>query len=313
MTPNESVMSRLPIPLAAGALLIAMSGCTGLVVVVGSTDAGPTDAGDGGVFSNDGGEGCTCPSTCRSDCDGVWYPIANRTLDFALTIASQCSDGGYAVISSSDNADAGSDGGDAGVPGFIERLEAIPAAACPASTSSDCAVTTVCSVNPDMTPLVAVYPAVFDIVGADPSLAAGLQRGNEAAMSFMVPTAGIPISIGLVMRRIGASTGPTGPADLLVDIVPTAQGVPSAESYIARARYNTGLLPYSTPGVDYYPTLTFETNFNSILSPGQTYALYIHIEFPGVDKVGLGGAEVSTNPSNVAFQQQFTLDGGPGN
>jgi len=164
-----------------------------------------------------------------------------------------------------------------------------------------------------------VYPSVFQIVGPNPSDAAGTRQGNEVAETFTVPRFGRPGSVNLILRRISKITNPAA-HDLIVDmiqvppsgVVPIPPSLPPPScgaggySYIARGRFDTSLLTF---GVDTPVTVNFISDSTITLDPNLMYALYMHIESPGVDRVGVAGTEFDTYVNGGPFNRQMRVTG----
>lgn len=111
-----------------------------------------------------------------------------------------------------------------------------------------------------------------------------------------------------------ASEPTTTPAEFLADIVPTTpDGYPDTSSYIVRAHLDLGLLVPLQPTP---LTLVFESNITTALTEGQVYAVYLHIEQPGIGSLAVYGTYLPSPPEGgtVTFEQwqpPLMFDGGP--
>jgi hypothetical protein len=266
----------------------------------GSADGGPPGSGASCVpcSSNEP----SCDAGCRAF--GTWVDFAARSVDFFVTIAAECNDGGYDIAGTEALITDGSDAPGGAPDAVVGNEHAVSPVMCPMPKAGECTSTAVCTWNQSGTPP-PVIP-MFRADGIDATLRPDIPHiGAETGATFTVASAGIPVSVGFTASRISPFSRSTVPADLLVDIVPTSQGIPVIGDYIVRARLDTSLLQYDISGnAARAVTLRFESNITTILQAGVVYALYWHIESPGVDSIGIGGMDMASSNS-VAFGREI--------
>jgi len=125
----------------------------------------------------------------------------------------------------------------------------------------------------------------------------------------------------MTMRRLATTTNVSS-HDVVIDVLTVAGGVvpipatlpppncgSGSFSTVARARYDASLLPYTATGSDVTATIHFVTSAGVQLDPSVTYALYYHIDAPGIDRLGLAGTESDSYANFDPYTRQMRVQG----
>jgi hypothetical protein len=128
--------------------------------------------------------------------------------------------------------------------------------------------------------------------------------GGVDAVAAVATTLGTPAVPDIPAVPGGPSTAGVGPI-LPPSLAPPACGAGSY-SYFARGRVDTSTLVY---GVDTPITVNLVADSGITLDPNLGYALYIHLESPGIDKIGVAGTEKDSYANGGPYNRQMRVTG----
>jgi hypothetical protein len=148
-----------------------------------------------------------------------------------------------------------------------------------------------------------VWPGLFQVIGLNPDEGAGIQQVNETAFTFKSIRYGRPGSLTTYIRRISALTDPAY-HDLVFDLVglnangtvpiprskpPPTCGYGILDNQLGRARFNLSRI--SAVNVDTKVNVNFTSASSTFLDPNKSFAVYVHLESPAKDRLGMAGTD----------------------